>query len=55
MAVDMFLQIEGIPGDSTDSKHAKWIETLSYTHSIVQSSVLRRRRQRPGHARRRPR
>jgi type VI secretion system secreted protein Hcp len=38
MAVDMFLQIEGIPGDSTDSKHAKWIEILSYTHSIIQSS-----------------
>lgn len=38
MAVDMFLQIEGISGDSTDSKHSKWIEILSYTHSITQSA-----------------
>ncbi len=38
MAVDMYLQIEGIKGDSTDSKHKDWIEILSYTHSLVQAT-----------------
>jgi type VI secretion system secreted protein Hcp len=36
MAVDMFCKIDGIDGESTDSKHAKWIEVLSYTHGLSQ-------------------
>jgi len=28
-AVDTFLKIDGIPSDSTDDKHADWIEVLS--------------------------
>ena len=38
MAVDMFIQIEGIKGDSTDSKHKEWIEVLSFEHSIAQAT-----------------
>lgn len=36
MSVDMFMKIDGIDGESTDSKHEKWIEVLSYTHGVVQ-------------------
>jgi len=38
MAVDMFIQIEGIKGDSTDSAHKEWIEVLAYEHSIAQAT-----------------
>lgn len=38
MAVDMYLQIEGIKGDSTDSKHKEWIEILAYNHGITQAT-----------------
>lgn len=38
MAVDMFLRIDGINGDSTDSKHKNWIEVQSFTHSINQKT-----------------
>ena len=36
MAVDTFLQIEKIPGESTDEKHENWIEVLSFNHGISQ-------------------
>jgi type VI secretion system secreted protein Hcp len=36
MAVDIFLKIEGIDGESTDEKHEKWIEILSYNHGVSQ-------------------
>lgn len=36
MAYDMFLQINGIPGDSTDSEHADWIEIESFKHALAQ-------------------
>lgn len=36
MAVDMFLKIEGIDGESTDDKHDKWIEIDSYSHGVSQ-------------------
>lgn len=38
MAVDMFLRIDGIKGDSTDSKHKEWVEVESFTHGIVQAT-----------------
>ena len=38
MAYDMFLQIEGIEGDSTDAAHTKWIEVESYNHRLSQPS-----------------
>jgi type VI secretion system secreted protein Hcp len=31
MAYDAYLQIEGVTGDSKDSKHAKWIELYSFS------------------------
>ena len=37
-AVDMFLKIEGVDGESTDSAHDKWIEILSYSHGVSQPS-----------------
>jgi type VI secretion system secreted protein Hcp len=38
MAFDAFLKIDGVPGESTDSKHKDWIEILSYSHGVTQSS-----------------
>jgi type VI secretion system secreted protein Hcp len=38
MAVDMYAQIEGIKGDSKDSKHVDWIEVLSFSHNIEQQT-----------------
>ena len=36
MPMDMFLTLDGIPGESTDGKHAKWIEVLSFSHGMAQ-------------------
>lgn len=36
MPEDVFLQIDGIPGESTDEKHKNWIEVLSYSHGVSQ-------------------
>jgi len=36
MAFDAFLKIDGIPGESTDSKHKDWIEVLSYSCGVSQ-------------------
>lgn len=36
MAVDMFMKIEGIDGESSDEKHEKWIELVSYNHGVAQ-------------------
>lgn len=36
MAVDMFLKIDGIDGESTDDAHKKWIEVQSYSHGVSQ-------------------
>jgi type VI secretion system Hcp family effector len=33
-----FLQIKGIEGESTDKDHERWIDVLSYSSSVVQSS-----------------
>lgn len=38
MPADVFLQINGIPGESTDEKHQNWIEVLSYSHGVSQMS-----------------
>jgi len=39
---DCFLQIDGIPGESTDDKHKDWIELLSYDHKVVQPTSATR-------------
>jgi type VI secretion system secreted protein Hcp len=36
MALDSFLKIEGVPGESTDDKHKEWIEILSYNWGVSQ-------------------
>jgi len=36
MAADMFLKLEGIKGESTDSKHSNEIEILSYSFGVTQ-------------------
>jgi type VI secretion system secreted protein Hcp len=33
---DSYLQIDGIPGESTDDKHKDWIEILSHSHGVSQ-------------------
>jgi type VI secretion system secreted protein Hcp len=33
---DAFLKIATIPGESTDEKHADWIEILSFSHGLSQ-------------------
>lgn len=38
MPADAFLKIDGIPGESTDSKHKDWIEVLSYSHGVSQAA-----------------
>ena len=40
MAVDMFLKIDGIKGESTDSKHKDEIEIFSYSWGLTQSGGL---------------
>ena len=34
---DCFIKIDGIDGESTDDKHAKWIEPLSYSFGASQA------------------
>jgi type VI secretion system secreted protein Hcp len=36
MALDAYLQIEGIKGESTDDKHKDWIEVFNVTGSVHQ-------------------
>jgi len=40
MAVDMFLKITGIPGESKDSKHKDEIEIFSFSWALNQSGSL---------------
>jgi len=35
-----FCNIEGIDGESTDDAHDGWIEILSYSHGIIQTSTM---------------
>ena len=37
MAVDMFLKLDGVDGESVDSKYSKWIEILSFSWGISDS------------------
>jgi len=36
MASDMFMMIDGVPGESTDDAHTDWIELLSFSHGLSQ-------------------
>ena len=35
MAFDAFVKIDGIEGESTDEKHAGWIEVISYNAGLA--------------------
>ena len=37
MAVDYFLKLDGIPGESTDAKHKNEIDTLAFSWGVSQS------------------
>jgi type VI secretion system secreted protein Hcp len=37
MAFDVFIKIDGAPGESTDDKHKDWIEVQSYSMGVTQS------------------
>lgn len=36
MAIDVYLQIDGIKGESTDERHKEWIECTSAVWSVLQ-------------------
>jgi type VI secretion system secreted protein Hcp len=36
MANDIYLQLDGIKGESTESKHKDWVEVFHYEHKITQ-------------------
>ena len=37
---DIFLRIDGIPGELTDGTHGDWIEVITYSHAIANPSAL---------------
>ena len=39
-AVDMFLKIEGVPGESKGRRHQDWIEVLSYSWGVLEATDL---------------
>ncbi|HLG98915.1 MAG TPA: type VI secretion system tube protein Hcp [Bryobacteraceae bacterium] len=38
MPADIYLKIDGIPGESQDSQHKDWIEVMSFNHGITQNA-----------------
>ncbi len=42
MAVDMFLKLDGIKGESTDEKHKDWIQIESFSWGLSQSGGVGR-------------
>ena len=40
MAIDMFMKIEGIDGESTDDKHKNWIELRSFSWGVSQPASV---------------
>lgn len=41
MALEFYLKLDGIPGESTDSKHKDWIEVVSFSHGVEQEGASR--------------
>ncbi len=39
MSVDFFIKIEGIPGESKDSKHANEIDVLAFSWGVAQTGI----------------
>ncbi|MCC6131760.1 MAG: type VI secretion system tube protein Hcp, partial [Acidobacteria bacterium] len=40
MAVDYFLKIEGVPGESQDEQHKDWIDMMSWSWGESQSGTM---------------
>ena len=41
MAIELFLKIDGIAGESTDDRHAQWIDLLTFTWGVsAEGTVL---------------
>ncbi len=40
MAVDIYIKLDGIPGESHDSKHKEWIQVLSFSHGLSQAGSM---------------
>jgi type VI secretion system secreted protein Hcp len=40
MAVDMFLKLDGVDGESTDEQHIKWIEIESFSWGVSNPSTI---------------
>ncbi|MCC6425511.1 MAG: type VI secretion system tube protein Hcp [Phycisphaerales bacterium] len=40
MAVDIYLKLDGLPGESHDSKHKDWIQVLSFSHGLSMSGSM---------------
>ena len=38
-AMDIFLKIDGVAGESVDDKHKDWIDILSFSHGVSQPAV----------------
>ncbi|EKP4478785.1 type VI secretion system tube protein Hcp, partial [Cronobacter dublinensis] len=36
MAIDMFLKVEGVTGESKDANHSNWIDVLSFNWGAAQ-------------------
>ncbi|EPC4310549.1 type VI secretion system tube protein Hcp, partial [Cronobacter sakazakii] len=36
MAIDMFLKVEGVTGESKDANHSSWIDVLSFNWGAAQ-------------------
>lgn len=41
MALEFYLKLDGIPGESSDSKHKEWIEVISFHLAIEQEGASR--------------
>ena len=37
---DFYIKLEGIDGESKDSKHAKWVDALSWSYAVNQTSSM---------------
>ena len=37
---DFYIKLEGIDGESKDSKHTNWIDVLSFEYAVTQSSSM---------------
>lgn len=40
MAVDLYLKLDGVPGECIDSKHKEWIQLLSFSHAMNQAGSM---------------